>query len=258
MATTPTDRRTMLARRLRVDIDTATYPAVQYQKLKGVYELNPIIDPRVQDDETYDDEGWMREATTGGQWRLEVKFKHSTGADGETVDPVQAFLRTAFLDAVTTDVASGEFGVLLYDSKGRSTGYEFEGRAYVKAWARDNNAAPDTEGISITIQGQGPLAQIANPAGSLVPTVTSLDPATGDDAGGYHISIYGRHFKPGGVDAVTDVDFGATPATEWTVVSDSHIVVTVPAGVAGTVAVRVTTSAGQSADTAADNFVYTT
>jgi hypothetical protein len=247
----------MLARRLRVDIDTATYPASQYERLKGVYELNPIIEPRVQDDETYDDEGWLREATTGGQWRIELKFKHSTTADGVTLDPVQAFLRAKFLAAVTTDVASGEFGVMIYDNQGRTSGYEFEGRAYVKAWARDNNATGDTEGISITLQGQGPVTPIANPVASLIPTVTSLVPATGDDAGGNHVNIYGRHFKPGGVDGVTEVEFGATPATEWTVVSDSHIIASAPAGVAGTVQVSVTTSHGTSANTAADDYEYT-
>ncbi|XTZ18191.1 phage tail tube protein [Micromonospora echinospora] len=257
MATTPADRVTMLARRLRVDIDTATYPASQYQRLKGIYELNPIIEPRTQDDETYDDEGWMREATTGGQWRIEASFKHSTGADGETLDPVQAFLRRQFLAAVVADVASGEFGVMIYDKGGRATGYEFEGRAYVKSWARANNAQGDTEGINITIQGQGPLSEIINPLGNMAPVITSLAPATGDAAGGNHVNIYGRHFMPAGVDAVVDIDFGANPATEWTVVSDSHIVATAPAGAAGTVHVSVTTSNGTSANTAADDYEYT-
>lgn len=251
MATTPTDRVTMLARRLRVDIDTATYPASQYQQLRGIYELNPIIEPRVQDDETYDDEGWLREATTGGQWRIELKFKHSTAADGETLDPVQAFLRSKFMSAVATDVRSGEFGVMLYDREGRATGYEYEGRAYVKSWARDNNAVGDTEGISITLQGQGPLQQITNPLADLTPVITGLSPDTGDEAGGEIINIYGRHFM-----GATGVDFGANSA-DYTVVSDSHIVAVAPAGSAGTVQVKVTGPAGASADTDADDYTYT-
>lgn len=251
MATTPTDRVTMLARRLRVDIDTATYPASQYQQLKGIYELNPIIEPRVQDDETYDDEGWMREATTGGQWRIEAKFKHSTGADGETLDPVQAFLRSKFLAAVATSVASGEFGVMIYDREGRSTGYEYEGRAYVKAWARDNNAVGDTEGISVTLQGQGPLTAITNPVASTTPVVTGLSPTSGSTSGGELVNVYGRHLT-----GATDVDFGATAADGYTVVNDSHIVAVAPAGSAGTVQVKVTTAAGTSTDTSADDYTY--
>jgi len=250
VATTPTDRVTMLARRLRVDIDTATYPASQYQQLRGIYELNPIIEPRVQDDETYDDEGWLREATTGGQWRIELKFKHSTGSDGETLDPVQAFLREKFLAAVATDVRSGEIGVMLYDREGRATGYEWEGRAYVKSWARDNNAVGDTEGISITLQGQGPLQQITNPLADLTPVVTGLSPSTGAESGGDLVNIYGRHFM-----GASAVNFGSDPAGDFTVVSDSHIVAAAPPG-SGVVSVRVTTAAGQSADTAADDYTY--
>jgi len=250
VATTPTDRVTMLARRLRVDIDTATYPASQYQQLRGIYELNPIIEPRVQDDETYDDEGWLREATTGGQWRIELKFKHSTGSDGETLDPVQAFLREKFLAAVATDVRSGEIGVMLYDREGRSTGYEWEGRAYVKSWARDNNAVGDTEGISITLQGQGPLTPITNPLADLTPVVTGLSPSTGAEIGGNLVNIYGRHLT-----AASAVNFGSDPAGDFTVVSDSHIVASAPSG-SGVVSVRVTTAAGQSADTAADDYTY--
>jgi len=251
MATTPTDRRSMLARRLRVDIDTATYPASQYQQLKGIYELNPIIEPRIQEDEVYDDEGWLREATTGGQWRIEAKIRHSTGADGETLDPVQAFLRSQFLTAITTDVADGEFGVMIYDRQGRTSGYEFEGRAYVKAWAQDSSAAGDLEGISITLQGQGPLTPITNPLADLTPVVTGLSPSTGGEAGGEIINIYGRHLT-----GATGVDFGATPADDYTVVSDSHIVAIAPPGVAGTVQVKVTTPAGSSVDGDADDYTY--
>jgi hypothetical protein len=112
------------------------------------------------------------------------------------------------------------------------------------------------DSIDIVLQGQGALADIANPAGSLTPTVTGLDPATGLEAGGELINIFGQHFMPNGTADVSDVDFGANPAGDFVVVSDSLIVATAPAGT-GTVAVRVTTTAGQSADTAADNYIYT-
>ncbi|GIJ10730.1 phage tail tube protein [Micromonospora andamanensis] len=252
MSTTPTDRRSALARRLRIDIDTATYPASQYQILRGVYELAPIIEPRVQDDEVYDDEGWLREATTGAQWRLEPKIKYSLNEDGSAFDTVHRFLRTKFLASVTGPVTAGEFGIRIYDREGLDSGYEYEGRAYVKAWTRDGNASGDVENVTLVIQGQGPLTEITNPEADLTPVVTGLSPATGDEAGGELINVYGNHFT-----GATDVDFGANPADGYTIVNDSHIVAVAPAGTAGTVAVRVTTDAGQSADTAADNYVYT-
>lgn len=83
-----------------------------------------------------------------------------------------------------------------------------------------------------------------------VPTVTSLFPATGPS--GIDIVVTGTGFD---LD-VTNVTFtGYDAGPNFTVVSDTQLIVTVPAGT-GTVNVRVTNVDGQSADTAADNFVY--
>lgn len=251
MATTPTDRETLLARRLRVDIDTATFPASNYQELIGKRELNPIIAPRTEDDENYEDEGWARDATTGGNWRLELKLSHSTNADGVTINAVQAFLRAKHLAAITGPVADAEFGVRFYDKDGLTSGYEFEGRAYVKDWTRDGNAAANLEVVNVVIQGQGAITPITNPNANMTPVVTGLSPATGAAAGGELINIYGTHFT-----GATDVDF-ASDAADFTVVSDSHIVAVAPAHTAGTVQVKVTTAAGASANVAADDYVYT-
>ena len=106
------------------------------------------------------------------------------------------------------------------------------------------------------LQGQGTLADITNPAADLTPTVTGLDPDTGDEAGGNLVSVFGQHFKPNGTADVTDVDFGANAATGFEVISDSRIMAIAPAGT-GTEDVTVTTSAGTSADTAADDYEYT-
>jgi len=250
MATTPTDRRSALARRLRIDIDTAEYPATHYQMLRGVYELAPIIEPRVQDDEVYEDDGWMREATTGAQWRLEPKIKFSTDAEGSAVDPVHAFLRTRFLASAAGAVTDGEFGVRIYDRTGLSSGYEYEGRVYVKSWTRDGNASGDVENVTLVLQGQGPLTPITNPLADLTPVVTGLSPSTGAEIGGDLVNIYGRHLT-----AASAVNFGSDPAGDFTVVSDSHIVASAPSG-SGVVSVRVTTAAGQSADTAVDDYTY--
>lgn len=250
MATTPTDRETMLSRRLRLDIDTATYPTVAYNQLRGIEEFNPIIEPRTQDDESYDDDGWGREATTGGAWRLEVKFKHSTGADGTTVNAVQAFLRTKNLAVISGTASDGEFGVRWYDDAGRVTGQEFEGRAFVKSWTRDKNTSADTEVVSVVLQGQGPLTAITNPNANMDPVVTSVSPTGGGTAGGNLVNIYGTHFL-----GATDVDF-ASDAADYTIVSDSHIVAISPAHAAGMVQVKVTTPEGVSANTSADDYTY--
>ena len=59
-----------------------------------------------------------------------------------------------------------------------------------------------------------------------------------------------------GFTGATAVDFGTTPATNFTVVSDTTITADSPAGT-GTVDVTVTTPAGTSATSAADQFTYT-
>ncbi|MEU4777466.1 IPT/TIG domain-containing protein [Micromonospora sp. NPDC023633] len=249
MATTPTDRRTMLARRLRVDIDTAAFPASQYQRLMGVQELKPVDELRTESDEAYEDDGAARESVTGYNWRLEVKILHSTNAAGTALDPVHAFLQAKY-HAAKNGVANGEFGVRWYDRNG--VGDAREGRAYVKQWSPDggNGGAQDT--VSVVIQGQGPLdAQVVNPAADLTPAVTGLAPAGGPTAGGNLVNVYGTHFTD-----ATAVDFGATDAEDYVVVSDSHIVATAPAGVAGTVQVSVTTPDGTSPNVDADNYTY--
>ncbi|TDC42093.1 IPT/TIG domain-containing protein [Micromonospora sp. KC213] len=254
MATTPTTRVTTLARSHRLDADTAVFPASQYQQLMGIEDLKLVEEVRVEEDEMYSDNGAMRETNTGYNWRLEGKLAYSTNLAGTSIDPVHAFLRTKFKAHRAGRVENAEFGVRFYNRDGLDSGHDHEGRVYVKSWTMPGGKGRDV--IDVVLQGQGPLADIVNPIASLVPTITALDPATGGTAGGNHVNIYGQHFKPGGVAAVTDVDFGANPASDFTVVSDSHVVATAPAGAAGTVQVSVTTSAGTSANTAADDYTY--
>lgn len=255
MATTPTTRVTTLARRMRLDIDTATFPAVSYGQLMGVEEAKLVEERRTEDDEVYTDEGAMREEVTGYNWRLELKLAHSTNLAGTSLDTIHAFLHTKWKALRTSSAAACEFGIRWYDREGLDSGDSHEGRVYVKSWAPSGGKGRET--IDVVLQGQGQIADITNPAGSLIPTVTSVSPTSGSTTGGDQVvNIYGQHFMPGGVAGVTDVDFGANPATDYTVISDSHIAAIPPAGGAGTVQVAVTTAAGTSANTAADDYTY--
>jgi uncharacterized protein YhjY with autotransporter beta-barrel domain len=82
------------------------------------------------------------------------------------------------------------------------------------------------------------------------PVVTSISPTSGPVAGGTVLTINGSNFT-----AATFVKFGTAGGTALTVVSDSKITVTTPAG-AGTVDVQVGNAGGTSAATAADQFTY--
>lgn len=255
MATTPTTRVTALARRYRLDIDTGTYPATNYAQLMGVEDAKLIEELRTEDDEMYEDGGAGRDAVTGYRWRIEAKLAFSTNPAGTALDTVHAFLRAMFVAARDgSNVAGAEFGVRWYDRAGLDSGDASEGRVYVKSWTPGGGKGRDM--VDIVLAGQGAIANITNPASDLTPTVTGLSPATGPAAGGDLVQVMGSHFAPGGTADVTAVEFGTSAAADFAVISDSLLVAVAPAGVAGTVQVKVTTSAGVSADTTADDYTY--
>lgn len=249
MSTTPVTRVTDLARRHRLDIDTAIYPASSYSQLMGVEECKLVEELRTVSDEVHEDDGAAREEVTGYAWRIEMKLKNSLNLAGTSRDAVHAFLRTKFIALRTSAAAACEFGIRFYDRNGIAAEAS-EGRVYVKVWGTEGTKeAQDT--ISVTLFGQGALSEITNPASSQVPVVTGLSDSAGAAAGGELVQIYGNHFT-----AATNVDFGATAATAFNVISDSLIVAITPAHAAGTVQVKVTTAAGASANVAADDYVY--
>jgi hypothetical protein len=98
---------------------------------------------------------------------------------------------------------------------------------------------------------QNILQQMQQILTGTAPTVTDVNPNGGLTAGGTEVVITGTAFT--GVSAVT---FGGTPATVYTFVSDTQITATAPARAAGTVQVQVTTAAGASLDTSADDYSY--
>ncbi len=248
MATTPPTRVSDLARRWRVDVDTATYPASSYSQMLGITDLKPNFTARTTPDEVYEDDGADRVAVTGSSWQLEITHKQSLNAAGTSRDAVHAFLWAQHMAHITGGGPAAEFGVKVYDRNGIAT-EAYEGRAIVLSWG--NSGGQNTDDITLVLKGQGKLVPITNPASSQLPVVTSLLPATGAAAGGEIINVYGNHFT-----GATDVDF-ASDAADFTIVSDSHIVAVAPAHAAGTVQVKVTTAIGASANTALDDYIYT-
>lgn len=90
-----------------------------------------------------------------------------------------------------------------------------------------------------------PGATLAAGSGSAVPLISAATPsAAAEDA---IVTITGARFT-----GTTDVDFGATAATAFTVLSDSLLVATMPAGAAGAANITVANAAGAS-----DAFTYT-
>lgn len=247
MATTPTTRVTQLARRMRLDINTVADPGTGYVQLFGVEEAKLSETRRTEDDEAYEDGGAAREAVTGYSWQLDVKLDYSTNLAGTAVDTVHAFLRTKWVATRGASAQASEFGIRWYDRNGLA-GDAYEGRVYVKDWKTSGGKGRET--VDIVLQGQGALLDITNPLGSALPVITGLVPTAAGTAAGGIIQIYGQKFT-----GATAVTFGGTAATNFTVVNDGLIVATKPALTAGSKDTVVTTPAGASANTAADDLV---
>ena len=83
--------------------------------------------------------------------------------------------------------------------------------------------------------------------------VTGVSPTSGPMAGGDTVTVTGRGFT-----GTTGVNFGTVAAPKLAIASDTQLFVTSPpAAAAGAVDVTVTTPAGTSATTPADQFTYT-
>ena len=83
------------------------------------------------------------------------------------------------------------------------------------------------------------------------PAVSSLGTSSGSTAGGTAVTINGSGFT-----GLAAVDFGTVPAASFQFVSDSVITAVAPPQAAGTVDVKVLTTAGVSASGSSDHFTY--
>ncbi len=85
------------------------------------------------------------------------------------------------------------------------------------------------------------------------PEITSVAPPSGSVAGGTMVTISGTNFT-----SASAVKFGSTPASSFTVESDTKITaITPPSSIPGEVNVSATTAAGSSRPVGVDSFRYT-
>lgn len=84
-----------------------------------------------------------------------------------------------------------------------------------------------------------------------LPTVNLVLPKSGSVLGGTKVAVVGTNLT--GTSAVA---FGSTPATSFTIDSDSSITAVAPPAAAGTVDITVTTPGGTSQTSSADQFTY--
>ncbi|GAA3398714.1 IPT/TIG domain-containing protein [Cryptosporangium minutisporangium] len=138
-------------------------------------------------------------------------------------------------------------------------GYDSEGLWIRNSWSTSWGANGDAKlswafvrklvNAAFTVNGITTAPNPVVPA----PTVVSLSATTGSTVGGDTVTIAGT-----GLDRATSVKFGNTSATFTTTKYDgaTRLVATVPAGLAGTVGVTVTTPSGASTVSSTTKFKY--
>lgn len=151
---------------------------------------------------------------------------------GVTVNSVAKTVQIAFLGYGR--LFAGDFIAIIYD--------DFNGGNAVNAIQGLDGA--DADQIFATTQ-----ALDARPA----PAVTTINPPSGSTAGGASVTITGTSFT-----GARGVTIGGTAATGVTVVNDTTITCTTPAGLAGTASVVVTNFGGANAANALYTYVTPT
>lgn len=224
---------TALARRFKVDLSTIAAPTT-WVNLKGMNDLNPAISPTLVGADDYDSNGFSSFEKTMQGWVVTAKCRRATSAG--VFDPAQELARAAQLQFGDT----ARLNVRWYDRNGAPEAYS--GVALVGYTASKTGVA-DLDEVTITLTGDGVLAQITNPwNAAAIPVLLSATPSA--VAVGGQVQITGTGFT--GTVPTTGVKFGATNATSWIVVSDNLIVAVMPAGSAGAANVVVTNAAGAS------------
>jgi hypothetical protein len=117
-------------------------------------------------------------------------------------------------------------------------------------------APPGAAGTTVDVSLNTPGGSFTGAADTYTylaaPTVTGVSPSSGPATGGTMVTVTGSGFTS----ATLTVDFGSSPATNVSVASDGQLTATAPAGT-GTVDVTVVSStAGASPLSAADQFSY--
>ncbi|WP_345718827.1 beta strand repeat-containing protein [Kineosporia mesophila] len=103
--------------------------------------------------------------------------------------------------------------------------------------------------VRVATAGGAADSQFTYVAPQSTPVLSSVDPASGPEAGGNTVTLTGVGFT-----GATEVKFGAGPAS-FTVVDDSTVTAVVPAGIAGAVLVSVTTPNGTTGGTVSYSYV---
>lgn len=146
-----------LARKWATDVNTGSTVSPTWTRIGGVQEFKPNLEPNLEDDATYDEEGWGSSTKTGLAWTLELKvIRRHDPADVTDYDPGQEKLRAA-AELFGSD---GVVEVRWFDREGGPEAYHGFGEV---SWTPDGGNRTALETVSVVITGKGQREAITNP-----------------------------------------------------------------------------------------------
>ncbi|MFI6279657.1 phage tail tube protein [Streptomyces sp. NPDC050988] len=152
---TPTE--TALARRWRLDINMDEVLTPDFQLCPAITEFQWTAEPNLEDDTSYDTDGWGEQTKTGQDWEVQVTFNRKASPDSTVYSTVHEKIRLAAIGAYGE---ASKIHLRFLDRNGLPEAYE--GRA-IPEWEPQGGEARDLDQVQVTFHGTGPLTPITNP-----------------------------------------------------------------------------------------------
>lgn len=211
--------------------------AVDYELIPDITSLAPNSSPTTTDAATYANKGQQDQSTIGEGFNLAVDVKVVTDEIGEVIPGLAILIEAANALLDQDLVANRVISIRYYHYKIAALAYEFTAEV---AWSRRNSGNAENEFMSFTLTSKGDRKVIENPATTPAAAAVLTEATPTGATEGEIVKIIGTGMK-----GATAVKFGATAATMFAYVNGA-IYATLPAGAAGSAAITVTTSAGDS------------
>jgi hypothetical protein len=225
-----------------IDINLNTYADPSWQPIRRMLGYQPVDTPVTQDAQTYDDLGAPNSDTTS--WGFGHSFNvqvHRSLTTGLFLPEVEALLARTKPSAVA-ELATIDYRWYHKPAVGTPNPNDAgRGLATVSKTRQNTGPGGEIELFGFTLSGKGSYEEIANPFtgwGATAPLVAAVTPEGA--AEGDLVTISGS-----GLLGATSVTIGGVEV-EFLPISAATVVASVPAGVAGSTPVIVTTPGGAS------------
>lgn len=149
---------TQQVRKWKYDINNGTIAVPSWVQIRAVAESTPdAYIAEMEDDDSYDEEGFRTSTKTGLRSTIELKILRKRHPTSGIFDPGQEALRTRS----KSFGASGVAQIRWYD---RGAGPEAYENFFEVEWKNDGGNTTDIEKITVTLHGKAKPDEITNPA----------------------------------------------------------------------------------------------